>query len=351
MSSGAPPGAPPSPPPGAAAASSAATDGPTRPWTPKALLDWSEGYFRGKGIASPRLDAELLLAHVLGLRRLDLYLQFDRPLLPAELARYREFVRKRAERVPVAYLTGEVGFWTLTLDIAPGCLIPRPDTETLVEAVLVALSDLRSGAQGGSEGERGLAGAAPAARESPEALTVLELGPGSAAIPLAVCSEAEGLTWIGVERSRDALAVARRNRARHVALLEPRRNRLWLIEGDGFAALRPDAPADLIVSNPPYIPSAAIAGLMPEVSRSEPRLALDAGADGLAFHRLLVAEAGARLRPGGRLLLELGHDQLAAVRDLVAAAPGLEEAGVRDDLGGHARVLDVRRRGVRGDDL
>jgi release factor glutamine methyltransferase len=314
-----------------------------RPWTPKALLEWSEGYFRGKGIASPRLDAELLLAHVLGLRRLDLYLQFDRPVGPPELARYRELVRKRADRVPVAYLTGEVGFWNLTLDIAPGCLIPRPDTETLVEAVLAALADLRGGAQTGGAQDGRTPGAGS---EAPGTTVVLELGPGSAAIPLAVCSEVEGLTWIAVERSREALAVARRNRVRHAALLQPRRNRLWLIEGDGFAALRADARADLIVSNPPYIPSAAIAGLMREVSQAEPRLALDAGADGLTFHRLLVAEAAARLQPQGRLLLELGHDQLAAVRGLLAGARELEEAGVRNDLGGHARVLDVRRRGV-----
>jgi len=340
VSSGAPPGP------------HSATPAPSetaRTWTPKALLEWSEGFFRGKGIASPRLDAELLLAHVLGLRRLDLYLQFDRPLGPAELARYRELVRKRADRVPVAYLTGEAGFWNLTLDIAPGCLIPRPDTETLVEAVLAALSELRGNSQDRELTEGGaLASGSEAPGEGRGAsgrTIVLELGPGSAAIPLAVCSEAEGLTWIAVERSREALAVARRNRLRHAALLEPRRNRLWLIAGDGFAPLRADARADLIVSNPPYIPSAAIAGLMPEVSQAEPRLALDGGADGLTFHRLLVAEAAARLRPGGRLLLELGHDQLAEVRSLLARAPGLEEAGVRNDLGGHARVLDVRRCG------
>lgn len=321
MSSGAPP---------APASSSSAPS--ERAWTPKALLEWTEGFFRSKGIAGPRLDAELLLAHVLGLRRLDLYLQFDRPLVSAELARYRELVRKRADRTPVAYLTGEAGFWNLTLEIAPGCLIPRPDTEALVEAVLAALPALRQEAEAAASG-------------TPAPLVALELGVGSGAIPLAVCSEAEGLTWLAVERSPEALAVARRNRVRHAALLEPRRNRLWLIQGEAFRALRTDLCVDLIVSNPPYIRSADIAGLMPEVALAEPRLALDGGPDGLAFHRLLVAEAAQRLRPGGRLLVELGHDQLAAVQELVSAASGLSVAGTRQDLGGHARVLDVLKAG------
>jgi release factor glutamine methyltransferase len=295
------------------------------------------------------MDAELLLAHVLALRRLDLYLQFDRPLGAPELARYRELVRRRAERIPVAYLTGEVGFWNLTLGIAPGCLIPRPDTETLVESVLAALAE-PSGAEddsGSAEAALAKAGLA-AARAVGTRRVVLELGTGSAAIPLAVCSEVRDLTWIAVERSPAALAVARGNRQRHAALLGPRGNRLWLIGGDAFTALRTDLRADLIVSNPPYIPSAAIAGLMPEVSQAEPRLALDGGVEGLAFLRLLLAEAETRLLPHGRLVVELGHDQLAAVRGLLASTPSLSEAGVRHDLGGHARVLDVRRRAETG---
>jgi release factor glutamine methyltransferase len=246
-----------------------------RVWTPKSLLDWTDGWFASRDIPTPRLDAELLLAYVLGLRRLDLYLQFDRPLDAAELTRYRELVRKRADRVPVAYLTGEVGFWNLTLDIAPGCLIPRPDTETLVEAVLDAIAEIRAANQAANA----------------EALTVLELGIGSAAIPLALCSELEALTWIGVDRAPKALSVAARNVRRHAALLEPRGNRLGLVCGDGFDAVRPDLAVDLIVSNPPYILSGDIPGLMPEVAMAEPRQALDGGPDGLRFYHLLIAEA------------------------------------------------------------
>jgi release factor glutamine methyltransferase len=358
-----------------------------RVWTPKTLLAWTEGYLRAKGVATPRLDAELLLAHSLGLKRLDLYLQFDRPMAAPELTRFREQVRRRGERIPVAYLTGEAEFWSLTLEMAPGCLIPRPDTETLVDEVLAAIAELRGlppqlpggtpppladaadgtpppladaadgtpppraeAADGSAQppAERPLLAPAPVPAPPALALTVLELGTGSGAIALAACSETEGLTWIALERSPEALAVARRNRTRHAALLAPRRNRLWLVRGDGFAALKsaaPGGPADLIVSNPPYIPSAAIGDLMPEVSRYEPRAALDGGPDGLAFYRLLLAEAAQRLRPGGRLVVELGHDQLQAVRGLAAAHPALAEAGIRRDLGGHARVLDLRKLG------
>jgi release factor glutamine methyltransferase len=341
-------------------------------------LAWTESYFRTKGIASPRLDAELLLAHSLSVKRLDLYLQFDRPLAADELTRFRELVRRRAERTPVTYLTGEVGFWSLTLHIAPGVLIPRPDTETLVEAVLAAVAELRglptarhvdpepelepepeaiADESSGNDFDRDVteatesavapevaspAAAPPAPRAPLAPLTVFELGVGSGAIPLAVCAETEGVTWVGVDRTAAALSVAQRNRVRHAALLEPRRNRLWLVGGDGFAALRESA--DLIVSNPPYIPSATIVGLMPEVAKHEPRAALDGGADGLDFYRVLIAEAAARLRLGGRMLVELGHDQVDAVRRLVAAQLALEVVGTRDDLGGHVRVLDVRRK-------
>jgi release factor glutamine methyltransferase len=295
----------------------------SRPWTPIALLDWSAAYFAGKGIASARFDAERLLAHVLGCSRLELYLHHDQPLAGPELTAFRELVRRRAQREPVPYLTGEVGFWNLTLAIRPGCLIPRPDTETLVEAVLAALR--------GSE----RTGAAPP--------RVLELGTGSAAIPLAVCSESAPLVWIACEREAAALAVARENRARYAEMLAARRQRLWLLQADGFAALQAGFRAELLVSNPPYIPSAAIAALEPEVARYEPRAALDGGADGLAAHRLLVQAATERLLPGGDLLLEIGSDQADAVTALIAARPGLALQEVRRDLEGRPRVVWARR--------
>lgn len=294
-------------------------------WTPTALLNWTESFLRGKGVETPRLDAELLLAHVLGCSRLDLYLQYDRPLGAEELAAYRGLVRARAARTPVAYLIGTVGFWKLTLAVRPGCLIPRPDTETLVEAVLRAVAALR--ARLGAEAR----------------LAVLELGTGSGAIPLAVCSETERLDWLSIELSADALAVARENRARHAALLAPRRNVLWLMRGDRFAAVAPGFRPHLIVSNPPYIPSADIPGLMPEISQAEPRSALDGGPDGMEVHRYLMASAVEHLPPSGRLLMEMAHNQGAFLSAELVRHPPLRCLALYKDLAGRERVIEAER--------
>ncbi len=293
-------------------------------WTPKSLLDWTEGFFRSKGVQTPRLDGELLLAHVLHCRRLDLYLQFDRPLAAAELSAYRELVVARAARTPVAYLLGSVGFWNLTLAIRPGVLIPGPDTETLVESVLQS-----------AQQRRAALGVQP--------LRVLELGPGSGAIPLAACAETQGLTWVAVERSAQAIAVAAENRARHAALLAPKGNALHLVRGDRFAAIAPGAHFDLLVSNPPYIASAALGGLMPEVAQAQPHEALDGGASGLEFHEYLLTQAQQRLAPGGWMLLEIGFDQEAALTQLLARQPHLQAGEFLKDLGGQPRVLRAQR--------
>lgn len=296
-------------------------------WTPKALLDWSTNYFAGKGIETARFDAERLLAHVLRVSRLDLYLQFDKPLAEPELAAFRELVRRRADREPAPYLIGEAGFWNLTLAIRPGCLIPRPDTETLVEAAVSAVAKRR---ERESEGT---------------VIRILELGTGSAAIPLAVCSETHDIFWLAVEHSAAALSVALENRRLYLDMLAERRHRLHLVCADGFSALAPGFRPDLIVSNPPYIPSAMIPTLEPEVARYEPRAALDGGADGLDWHRTLSAFAAERLASGGDLLLEIGSDQAEAVTALVAAQPGLTTKEVLRDLEGRPRVVWALRAG------
>jgi release factor glutamine methyltransferase len=298
-------------------------------WTPKSLLDWTEAYFQEKGIASPRLDAELLLAHVLGCERISLYLQFDRPLTAEELERYRALVKARGQRRPLAYLTGEAGFWNLTLRVGEGTLIPSPDTETLVEGILEAVAAQRRGDPG-------------------RPLAALELGTGSGAIPLAVCSEVRGLRWVAVERSPAALAVAAANRARHAALLAPRGNALHLVLGDRFEAIAPGWRPHLVAGNPPYIPTGTIDRLMPEVSRAEPRMALDGGPDGTRFQRYMLAYAARALAPGGRVLFEMGAEQGGALRKLLAGIPALSLLEVRDDLGGHPRVLHAVRREADG---
>jgi release factor glutamine methyltransferase len=301
------------------------TAGPPDPglWTPKALLDRTEEYFHEKGVPSPRLDAELLLAHVLGCKRIDLYLQFNRPLDDTELSRFRELVRARGQRRPLAYLIGEAGFWTLTLAVREGILIPSPDTETLVEGILAAIAALRE-------------------TDPRRPLAALELGTGSGAIPLAVCAEVEGVRWVSVERSPAAMAVAAENRRRHAHLLAPRGNALHLVLGDRFEAIAPGFRPQVVAGNPPYIPSGTVERLMPEV-RAEPRLALNGGPDGGDFQRYLLDYAQRALAPGGHLLFEMGSDQERRLRGELAAQPALRLVAVRPDLAGHPRVLHARR--------
>jgi release factor glutamine methyltransferase len=295
-------------------------------WTLKSLLDWSEAFFRDKGISTPRLDGELLLAHVLDCNRIDLYLQYDRPLSAQELSAYRELVRARAGRTPVAYLVGEAGFYGLTLAVGPGCLIPRADTETLVDVALEAVAAVRRGAEGAEP-----------------VLPILEWGTGCGAIPLALCAETEGLVCLACDLSAEALRWARVNLKRHAGLMGPRNNRLLLLRCKGFEAIRPDFAPQLILANPPYVPSGEIEQLEPEVARAEPRLALDGGADGLAVHRELVAYAARALGPGGRLILEIGVNQAEAVHGLVASQPSLQLVEIRRDLVGIERVVHAQR--------
>ncbi|MCH8888377.1 MAG: peptide chain release factor N(5)-glutamine methyltransferase [SAR324 cluster bacterium] len=294
-------------------------------WTPKSILEWTEDFLQRKGVPSPRLDAELLLAHVLECQRIDLYLQFQRPLEAGELSRFRELVRLRGGRKPVAYLLEEAGFWNLTLRVTEATLIPGPDTEILVEGILAAISALR----------------ATAAADSP--LLAVELGTGTGAVPLAVCSEAEGIEWIAVEHSPAAMAVAAENKRRHAGLLTPRGNTLHLVLGDRFESIRPRRPLHLIAGNPPYIPTGSIDGLMPEVSGHMPRMALDGGVDGEDFQRYLLDFALERLAPGGRVVLEMGAEQSASLAAAIEARQGLALVEIRQDLAGHDRVLHGER--------
>jgi release factor glutamine methyltransferase len=271
-------------------------------WTSLELVRWTTGFFTRHGLASPRLDAELLLAHVLGVGRLDLYLRFEEPIPEPARASFRDLVRRRAQdRVPVAYLTGKREFWSLSFEVTPATLIPRPETEVLVRAV-VDLSPSR----------------------------VADLGTGCGAIAAAVATALPNCEVVALDVSGDALDVARGNLLR-LGLLE----RVTLVSGDGPGAL--PGEFDVIVSNPPYVPSDEIAGLAPEL-RHEPRVALDGGADGLAVVSSFLREAPGRLRPGGAIALEIGLGQAAAVEGLLRAA-GARTSEVRKDLAGVERVV------------
>jgi release factor glutamine methyltransferase len=285
-----------------------AAPAPERTWRVLDLLTWTKEHFAAKGIETPRLDAELLLAHALGCDRLRLYVEFEKPVTPEERAAFRALVRRRAEeRVPVAYLTGAREFWSLPLTVTPDVLIPRPDTETLIDAVLARIPD----------------------REAE--LAVLDLGTGSGAIALALARELPRAQLTASDLSTAALAVARKN-AEALGLAE----RLRFLAGDGLAPVAGER-FDAIVSNPPYLGEAEAAGLAPEL-RHEPALALFLPGDGTALLRRIAAEAGACLRPGGLLALELAPPQAEGVTQSLAAA-GFGQIAEHRDLAGRVRAV------------
>jgi len=268
---------------------------------------------RASGSRSPRLDAELLLATALGVERVTLLAESERVLTPIEERRFEGYLCRREAHEPIAYIRRRRAFRTLELEVTPDVLIPRPETETLVEVALEALA------------------AAPAEHGEPLAL---DLGTGSGCIALALAAEDPFVHVTAVDVSKAAVELARHNAAR-LGLVD----RLRILHSDLFAALPPEERFDLIVSNPPYIPASEYEALEPNVRDYEPRLALHGGADGLDVYRRLVPEALGRLRAGGTLALEVGVGQATAVRALFAAAAGYGAPLERADLGGVARVV------------
>jgi release factor glutamine methyltransferase len=280
-------------------------------WTILELLRWTAGHFAARGIDSPRLDAECLLAHVLGVPRLQLYVDFDQPVGERDRAAYRALVRRRgAERVPVAQLTGVKEFWSLPLKVTPDVLVPRPDTETLVSAALERQPD-------------------PAA-----APRVLDVGTGSGAVALAIAVERPRAHLVATDISHAALEIAREN-ADELGVADRIR---WEI-GDLFEPVA-DQRFDLIVSNPPYVAESQRASLPPELAH-EPEVALFAGGDGTELLAALVAGAGDRLSPGGALALELAPEQAERVVRWCREA-GMEDVRIHRDLGRRARVVSAR---------
>lgn len=315
------------------------TGAPPRPLD---LTRLAAEHLAAKGVADARLDAELLLAHVLGLRRLDLYLQFERPLEPDDVAAYREAIRRRGRREPLQYITGEAAFRELVVRVDPRVLIPRPETELLVGEVLAAdLVARADGANGADAGAAGTAGAAEAG--SGVALSALDIGTGSGAIALSLLREGPFRRVVGTDVSAGALEVAASNAA---ALgfgerLELRRGSVWEPIGDGERF-------HVIVANPPYVMESERAALMPEVRDHEPRGALFGGADGLAVIREIVSGAALRLCAGGVLALEVGPAQASGVAALMGGA-GLSGARVVPDLAGRDRIVVATR--AAGEDL
>jgi release factor glutamine methyltransferase len=271
-----------------------------------------------QGVEAPRLDAERLLAHVLGTDRLGLYLGFERALSAGEATAFEGALARRGAREPLQYILGHQAFRHLTLAVGPGVLVPRPETEEVAGAALEALAGLMPDP------------AAPA--------TALDLGTGSGCIALALAAERPGTGVVAVDVSAAALAVARSN-ARSLGL----EARVRFLEGDLYGALAGTERFDLIVSNPPYLTPAEWAAAAPEVRDHEPREALVGGVDGLAVQRRILAGAAQRLAPGGCVVLEIGAGQGAAVPALAREAGFTAE--VRRDLAGRDRIVIARRTG------
>lgn len=276
-------------------------------WTIGRILKWTEQYFKQKNIESPRLDAEVLLSHILGRERIYLYVHFDEPLEPAELARYREAIKQRVQRVPVAYIIGEKEFMGLTFKVTEDTLVPRPDTEILVQAAIERL------------------------RARGDAPRFADIGTGTGAICLSVLHFLPKAQADTVDISPAARAVAEEN----AAALEVA-DRVTFHTGDLLAPLAGQC-YDAILSNPPYIPDGDIAALAPEVRLKEPRTALAGGKDGLDFYRRLTADAPAHLKDGGFLAVEVGIHQAAPVAAL--AVPAFSHTEILKDYAGIERVV------------
>jgi len=278
------------------------------------LLRWTTHHFAARGIDSARLDAECLLSHALGMERLRLYIEFDKPVNEAERAVFRDLVRRRAEaRIPVSQLVGRKEFWSLPLRVTSAVLTPRPETETLVAGALDLLPDREACAR------------------------VLDVGTGSGALALAIARERPGAVITATDISGEALKIAQEN-AEELGMAD----RIRFLEGDLLEPVRGEC-FDLVVSNPPYLAESARPGLAPELAH-EPERALFAGPDGMAVLRPLAAAVSEVLSPGAGVAFEIDPDQAARVSASFEAA-GLGEISVRRDPSGRPRVVSARRAG------
>lgn len=295
----------------------------SEPWTIKRVLDWTCGYLERKGDEHPRLSAEWLLAAVTGLSRVELYVNFDKPLEPEELAAMHAAIERRAAGEPLQYVTGEMPFRHIVLRCERGVLIPRPETEVLVDAVLEGVDAART------RGEQN----AP----------VLEVGTGTGCIALSVASERPGTRVVATDLSERAIALAGRNRSA-LGLDDA----VELICCDLAAGVDEELMGgfSVLVSNPPYIPTKVLAEEVPaEVADFEPALALDGGADGLDVFRRLLELAPQALAPAGMLAVELYEESLEQAACLVRAQEGWARVEVREDLTHRPRVLVAVREG------
>ena len=282
-------------------------------WTIGRLIAWTTDFLRRNGSESPRLEAEILLAHALGWPRVKLYMNINEEVGASGRTEFRNLVRKRSEGVPVAYLVGHKEFYSLDFEVSPAVLIPRPDTETLVMTFLEMAKPLT------------------------DPLCV-DVGTGSGCVPVACTMHHPTARFVAIDISEPAAEVARRNVAKH-GLAE----RVEVRVGNLLEPLKPGESPDFILSNPPYIPSSDIPKLERNVRDYEPHSALDGGPDGLEIVRKLVDQAAMKLKSGGKLLIEIGFDQGESVRSMYSSDANWKSVELRNDLGGIPRVVVLSR--------
>jgi len=282
-------------------------------WTVGKIIDWTTAHLRKHGSESPRLEAEILLAHARKCPRIQLYVQYNEPLTEGERGTMRDLVRRRALAEPVAYLVGHREFFGLDFRVTPDVLIPRPETETLVLELIAAAKQL----------------------SNPQ---ILDLGTGSGCIAIAAAVNLPGARVTAIDISPQALAIARENAARHGVA-----ERITFLEGDLFAPLARDARFEIVASNPPYVPDAEMETLPADIRLHEPAGALRAGKEGLDVIARLVREATAHLAPAGTLIIEIDPAQSAAVRALIAATGAFGTPRTIKDPSGNERVFAATR--------
>jgi release factor glutamine methyltransferase len=274
----------------------------------------SAEFLAKKNVESPRLQTELLLAHLLKMPRMKLYLNFERVLTTSETDTLRELVKRRGHREPLQHIVGSTSFCGYEIAVNRHALVPRPETELLAEAGWQFLVTRHS-----------------------SLVTALDFGTGTGCIAIALAAKCPNAKIVATDISSDALALAKGNAARNNVA-----ERIEFLQGHGFAALPENSKFDLIVSNPPYIPSAEVETLQPEVRDFDPRGALDGGTDGLAFYRLIAKGAAVFLKPDGKLMLEFGDGQADAIKNIFENKKWIVEA-VKEDYSQHARILVARR--------
>ncbi len=288
-------------------------------WTILRLLDWTTEFLQKHGATrkDARLDAEVLLAAARGCRRIDLYTAFDEEPPESVRTKYKEMIRQRAAGAPAAYLVGQKEFFSLPFQVTPAVLIPGPDTETLVAGLLDLIKQ----------------------QADPErTYLAADVGTGSGCVAIAAAKRCAQLQLIAIDISPEALAVARQN-----AHLNNVNDRISFLESDLFLNVAEAERFDYVVSNPPYIRTEEFPTLTPEVRDHEPRLALDGGPTGMGVISRLIPESASRLKPGGWLLMEVGHTQQSEVEKLLAADGHFEVMPPLKDLAGIARVVCGRK--------